>query len=61
MAKLTLYDFPVSTHARKVRIVLAEKGISYEKINVDLRAGEQKKPEYLKINPHGHVPTLVVD
>ncbi len=61
MAKLVLYDFPVSTHARKVRMVMAEKGIAYDKINVDLRAGEQKRPEYLKLNPHGHVPTLVVD
>ncbi|HUY19811.1 MAG TPA: glutathione S-transferase family protein [Candidatus Binataceae bacterium] len=61
MAKLVLYDFPVSTHARKVRMVMAEKGIAYDRINVDLRAGEQKRPEYLKLNPHGHVPTLMVD
>jgi glutathione S-transferase len=61
MAKLVLYDFPVSTHARKVRMAMAEKGIAYDRINVDLRAGEQKRPEYLKLNPHGHVPTLVVD
>jgi|SoiMethySBSTD1v2_1073268.scaffolds.fasta_scaffold104441_3 glutathione S-transferase len=55
---LKLYDFPMSPRARKPRIVLAEKGLQYEKINVDITKDEQKKPEYLAINPYGKVPAL---
>lgn len=55
---IKLYDFPLSPRVRKVRIVLAEKGLQYEKVNVDLFKGEQKKPEYLAINPYGKVPAL---
>jgi glutathione S-transferase len=55
---IKLYDFPMSPNARKVRIVLAEKGLSYEKVPVDLSQGEQKKPEFLKLNPYGKVPVL---
>ena len=35
--------------------------MSYETIAVDLAAGEQKKPEFLALNPNGKVPTRVVD
>jgi glutathione S-transferase len=55
---IKLYDFPLSPRVRKVRIVLAEKGLQYEKVNIDLLKGEQKKPAYLAINPQGKVPTL---
>lgn len=55
---IKLYDFPRSPNARKVRIVLAEKGLPYEKVPVDLSQGEQKKPEFLKLNPYGKVPVL---
>ncbi len=61
MAHLTLYDFVFSPFARKVRIAMAEKGITCERVTVDLIAGEQRKPEYLAVNPHGRVPALVVD
>ena len=55
---IKLYDFPMSPRARKTRIVLAEKGLQYEKVNIDITKGEQKKPEYLAINPYGKVPAL---
>ena len=55
---IKLYDFALSPRVRKVRIVLPEKGLRYEKVNVDLFKGEQKKPEYLAINPYGKVPAL---
>jgi len=48
----------MSPRARKPRIVLAEKGLQYEKVNIDITKGEQKKPEYLAINPYGKVPAL---
>jgi glutathione S-transferase len=61
MAHLTLYDFPPVPSPQKVRVAMAEKGISCERVIIDLKAGEQRSPQYLQINPHGYVPTLVVD
>lgn len=55
---MKLYHFSASTNSRKVRILLIEKGLEFERINVDLTKKEQKKPEYLKINPFGQVPAL---
>ncbi|MGW8205990.1 MAG: glutathione S-transferase family protein [Hyphomicrobiaceae bacterium] len=42
-------------------IALEETGVPYEAIKVDLNAGEQKKPEFLAINPKGRVPALITD
>lgn len=56
---MKLYDYPQCPFGQKVRIVLAEKELTYELVNVDLRRGEQKRPEFLKLNPFGKVPVLV--
>jgi len=58
---LKLYDFPMSPRARKVRIVLAEKALPYEKVTIDITKGEQKKPDFLAVNPYGKVPALQDD
>ncbi|MGZ3438833.1 MAG: glutathione S-transferase family protein [Polyangia bacterium] len=42
-------------------IALEESGAKFESQRIDLRAREQKSPEYLKINPKGFVPALVLD
>ena len=42
-------------------IVIEETGVSYETQKLNLAEGDQRKPEYLKLNPRGRVPTLVVD
>jgi glutathione S-transferase len=55
---IKLYTFPPSTNSRKVRIALLEKGLEFERINVDLSKKEQKSPEYLKIHPFGQIPAL---
>lgn len=53
---MTLYSGAVDIPSHRVRIVLAEKGVSYEVINVESRG----KPEaLLELNPYGTVPTLV--
>jgi len=44
-----------------IHIVLNELGIPFEGIKVNLQAGENRKPEFLKINPRGMVPVLVED
>ena len=55
---IKLYTFPLSTNSRKVRIALIEKGLEFERVNIDLSKREQKNPEYLKIHPFGQVPAL---
>jgi glutathione S-transferase len=55
---IKLYHFPLSMNSRKVRIVLLEKGLEFERVLVDLTKREQKNPEYLKIHPFGQVPAL---
>jgi glutathione S-transferase len=42
-------------------IALEEAGANYDGVRLDLAAGDQKKPEYLKINPKARVPALVTD
>ena len=42
-------------------IAIEEVGVPYETERLDLAAGDQRKPEYLKLNPRGRVPTCVVD
>jgi glutathione S-transferase len=56
---MKLYDFEPCPFGQKVRIVLAEKGLSYELIQVDLTQGEQRRPEFRRLNPFGRVPVLV--
>ncbi len=56
---IRLYDYPDCPFCQKVRVVLVEKDLEFERVHVDLRKGEQKAPEFLKLNPYGKVPVLV--
>src|SRR5438094_641941 len=56
---MKLYDFLPCPFGQKVRIVLAEKGLSYELVEIDLTQGEQRRPEFRRLNPFGRVPVLV--
>lgn len=60
---LTLYDYPRSSAAYRVRIALALKGLSAEKAEIHLLkdGGQQHSPAYRAVNPQGLVPALVVD
>jgi glutathione S-transferase len=58
--KLTLYYSPGACSLAS-HIALEESGLAYEAIRIMTAAGEQRSPEYLKINPRGRVPTLVAD
>ena len=59
---LELYHNDMSTCAKKVRLVLAEKGLEWEGHHMDLRAGDTRTPEYIRdLNPGGVVPTLIDD
>jgi glutathione S-transferase len=58
---IKLYTFHLSTNGRKVHMALEEAKAAYEISPVNLMKGEQKNPEYLKLNPNGKVPTLIDD
>lgn len=55
---MTLYDCATAPSPRRARILLAEKGVVYETVQVDLRNGEQLGDAYRKINPQCTVPAL---
>lgn len=57
---LTLYYAP-HTCALASHICLEEAGAAYQTVRLDFANGEQRKPEYLAVNPKGRVPALVTD
>jgi len=57
---LVFYYAPMST-ASIITLVLEELGTPCEKVKLDIKKGETKKPEFLKLNPNGKVPVLVHD
>ena len=58
---LKLYDYTRAPSPRRTRIFLAEKGLEFETIQVDLENQEQLSPEYRKINPSCTVPALITE
>ena len=58
---MTLHGYFRSGAAYRTRLALNLKGIAYEQVSHHLRKGEQRNPEYLKLNPQALVPALVLD
>src|SRR3979490_859925 len=58
---LKLYHSPASPNSRRVRIFLAEKGLTVPLVVIDLGKGEQHSQAYRAINPRRVVPTLVLE
>jgi glutathione S-transferase len=58
---MKLFSSPVAPNPRRVRIFLAEKGISVPTVNVDLAKLEQKTADFTAINPLQRIPALVLD
>jgi len=56
---MKLYSSPGSPNALRSRAVLHQLGLDAEIITVNIGNGENRTPEYLKLNPNGKVPTLV--
>jgi glutathione S-transferase len=54
---LTLYYSPKACSLAS-HIALEESGLPYEAVSIDIRAGQNVQPDYLKINPSGSVPAL---
>ena len=57
---LKLYHSAASPNSRRVRISIAEKGLTVPLVSVDLAKGEQHSDGYRAINPRRLVPTLVL-
>lgn len=58
---ITLYDCTTAPSPRRARILLAEKGLPHDTVQVDLRTGEQMGEAYRSINPQCTVPALRTD
>ena len=54
---LTLYTWG-TPNGRKPLILLEELELPYELVRVDIGAGEQRSPDFLRINPNGKIPAL---
>lgn len=57
---MKLFHAWLSSASRRVRLCLAEKGLDYEGIAIDLGRQEQHSPEFLAMNPNGVVPALEI-
>ncbi|MCE1192464.1 MAG: glutathione S-transferase [Acidovorax sp.] len=55
---ITLYDCATAPSPRRARILLAEKGVAHDTVQVDLKSGEQMGEAYRRINPQCTVPAL---
>ena len=56
----TLYSMQRSGNCYKVRLALAQLRIPYRLVEIDILKGESRTPEFLGMNPDGHVPLLEV-
>ena len=56
---IRLYCFPRSGNSREVKLVLSEKGIAYEKVNIRDQSFDKESPEFKKASPRGMVPAIV--
>lgn len=55
---IRLYGAPLSGHAHRVKLFLSLLGLPFETIELDLRAGDNRRPEFLALNPFGQVPVI---
>src|SRR3954463_7825414 len=58
---MRLYDYGPSPNCHKVRILLAQLGREYERVPIDIFAGDTLKPEYFEKNPGLTTPVLEVE
>ena len=57
-APLTFFSFPLSGHAHRVALMLSLLAVPHQRVDVDLRQAEQKRPEFLAMNAFGQVPVI---
>ncbi|KYF93710.1 glutathione S-transferase family protein [Sorangium sp. So ce394] len=55
---IRLYRHPLSGHAHRVELFLSLLRLPFERVDVDLKSGAHKAPEFLRKNPFGQVPVI---
>jgi glutathione S-transferase len=58
---MKLYDYLSSGNGYKVRLLLNQLAIPFERIELDITKGESRTPAFLAKNPNGRIPTLELD
>ena len=58
--KYRLYDYLPSGNGYKVRLVLRHLGLDYEVVQLDIKQGATRTPEFLARNPNGRIPLLEI-
>ena len=58
---LRLYDYLESGNGYKVRLLLHQLGIPFERVELDITKGETRTPGFLAKNPNGRIPTLELE
>jgi glutathione S-transferase len=58
---MKLYDFLESGNGYKVRLLLHQLELPYERVELDIVKGASRTPEFLARNPNGRIPTLELD
>lgn len=58
---ITFYDYNMAPSPRRTRIILAEKNIPHESVQIDMMTGAQFSDEYRAINPNCTIPALKLD
>lgn len=58
---LTLYDYLDSGNGYKCRLLLAQLGIAYTRVELDIDKGETRSQDFLAKNPNGRIPTLQLE
>ena len=60
METLRLYDFLPSGNGYKIRLLLTQIGMPFERIEINILEGETRSPEFLSKNPNGKIPVLEI-
>jgi len=55
---IDLYNWP-TPNGHKIHIMLEETGLKYRVHAINIRAGDQFKPEFLKISPNNRIPAII--
>jgi len=58
---LNLHDDPISGNVYKARLIMAFLDIPYNYTRYDVTKAETRTPAFLKLNPNGRIPLLVLD
>ncbi|AVH69758.1 glutathione S-transferase family protein [Nostoc sp. 'Lobaria pulmonaria (5183) cyanobiont'] len=61
MELMHLYDFLPSGHGYKIRLLLTQLGMPFERIELNILKGETRTPEFLSKNPNGKIPVLEIE